>query len=131
MKKIFFVMFAAVVLLGAGCAASQPKPVSEEKNNIITADGVSEITVKAAEFSFDPYIIKLKKGEKVRLILKNVGQYPHNWIIEGLNIQTKTVNGGETDTVEFTADKAGEFGIYCGVGNHRQRGMEGKITVEE
>lgn len=132
MKKIFIVMFAAILLLGAGCAAREPKPsISEEKNNIITADGVLEITVKASEFAFDPYIIGLKKGERVRLILKNTGKYPHDWIIEGLDIRTKTIAGGESDTIEFTADKIGEFPIYCGVGNHREKGMEGKIFVEE
>lgn len=45
-------------------------------------------------------------------------------------VKTKVINGGETDTVEFTPDKAGSFEYYCSVGKHRAMGMKGTVTVE-
>ena len=40
------------------------------------------------------------------------------------------INGGETDSIEFVADKVGTFEYYCSVGQHRSMGMVGKLTVE-
>lgn len=132
MKKILFAMIAAVALLGAGCASinAQQSP-SAENNNAVSQNVVKEITVQANEFSFDPFNITIKKGEQVRLILNNVGKYPHNWVVDELNLKTATIKGGESTTLEFTADKAGTFPVYCSIGTHRAKGMEGKIIVEE
>ena len=54
----------------------------------------------------------------------------HNWTLDEFDAKTDTIQGGETDSVEFTADKAGTFEYYCGVGNHRAQGMVGKLMVE-
>jgi nitrite reductase (NO-forming) len=40
------------------------------------------------------------------------------------------VNGGETTSVEFVADKTGTFEYYCSVGAHRAMGMTGSLVVE-
>ena len=44
---------------------------------------------------------------------------------------TKVIKTGETDTVEFIVDKAGTFEFYCSVGEHRNMGMVGALTVTE
>ena len=37
---------------------------------------------------------------------------------------------GGSATVEFVAEKAGEYTFYCPVPGHREKGMEGKLIVE-
>lgn len=88
-----------------------------------------EIEVSADEYSFSPGAISVKKGEKIRLTFKNTGKLPHNYTIDELGVATKTIGGGQTETIEFTAEKSGTFTYYCGVGNHRSLGMEGKLEV--
>jgi len=54
----------------------------------------------------------------------------HDFVIDEFNVATKMTKTGETDTVEFIADKAGVFEYYCSVGEHRKMGMVGTLTVE-
>ena len=54
----------------------------------------------------------------------------HDWVLDEFNAKTKVIQGGQTDTVEFTASKAGTFEYYCSVGQHRQMGMVGKFIVQ-
>lgn len=95
-----------------------------------TGEQAKEISVEGSEFKFTPNTLSVKKGEKVKLAFKNAGSFPHNVTVNELNVSTNTIGGGETDSVEFTADKTGTFEMYCSVGNHRQRGMVGKVSVE-
>jgi plastocyanin len=91
---------------------------------------VKEVVIEGDEYAFSPKTITLFKGEKVRLTFKNMGTLPHNFIVEGLDITTKTISGGQTDTIEITPEKAGIYPFYCGVGGHKDLGMEGSIVVE-
>ncbi|QQG47612.1 MAG: DUF4330 family protein [Candidatus Woesebacteria bacterium] len=90
----------------------------------------NKITVEASEFAFKPSLISFKKGEKVELIFKNNGQYPHNLTISDINLATKTVSPGGTDTITFTADKTGSFSFMCTIDSHADKGMKGTIVVE-
>ena len=43
---------------------------------------------------------------------------------------SQRIKGGETDVLGFAAPaEPGEYVFYCSVGNHRSRGMEGKLIV--
>jgi len=90
---------------------------------------VKEFTVTGENFSFTPSLITVKKGDRVRIIFKNANGL-HNLIIDEFNVATKTIQGGNQDTVEFTADKTGSFQYYCSVGTHRAMGMWGTLKVE-
>lgn len=87
--------------------------------------------VTGGSFYFSPNEIKVKQGDKVKINFTNAGGF-HNLILETFGVQTKTVKIGESDSIEFTADKKGTFEFYCGVGNgyHRQMGQIGVLIVE-
>jgi nitrosocyanin len=89
-----------------------------------------EVKVVATDFAFSPKTISVKQGEKVKITLTNSGKYPHNLKIDELGMMTKIIKSGETDTVELTASKSGTFSMYCSVGDHRQRGMEGTVSIQ-
>lgn len=91
---------------------------------------VKEIKVSGTDYAFSPASLSVKKGEKVKIVFQNDGKFPHNLVIDELKVTTKTINVGQTDTVEFTADKAGSYSMYCSVDAHRQKGMEGTVSVQ-
>jgi len=95
-----------------------------------TPSDVHEFIMTAKNYEFDPSVITVKKGEKVRLIITATDR-DHGIKIEGYDINQELKKGDPT-TIEFTADKAGTFefkcSVYCGLG-HRK--MKGKLVVEE
>ena len=149
-KKGLLIVVVLVVVLGLGgyLVLSGQKKTQENSSPEVTEgqegfaatsedlqkSGVSEsaieVSVEGNEYSFSPESLSLNKGERVRLTFKNTGKLPHNLTIEGLGISSKTISGGASDTIEFTATEAGIFNFYCSVGNHRGLGMEGSLEVK-
>ncbi len=120
----------AFAIVAAGCGggnddgkANAPSPQASEAAS--DAGAAKAITITANNFSFDQPEIKVKKGEKVSITLKN-GQGMHSIKIDGYGQEIK-----KDKTVTFTADKAGEFKFYCatqcGAGH---ADMIGKLIVE-
>jgi len=103
---------------------------TQEASSMEEEGEVAEITVEGDEYSFSPSELTVNAGQKVRLTFKNVGSQPHNFVVDGVGVASKTITGGGSDTIEFTASESGTFGFYCGVGNHRALGMEGDLEVE-
>ena len=92
-------------------------------------ENVKEFTVAGSPFKFDIKEIRVKRGEKVKIVFKNAAG-THNFSIDELNLKTPVISGGEEAVLEFTADKAGTFEYYCSVGNHKEMGMVGTLVVE-
>lgn len=90
---------------------------------------IKEFVVKGDDFSFDVKEIKVKQGDKVRIVFKNIVGF-HDWKIDEFNAATKKIKAGESDSIEFIADKKGTFEYYCSVGSHRAKGMKGNLIVE-
>lgn len=89
-----------------------------------------EIAVEAGSFYYKPNLIRVKKGEKVKLTLNAVSMM-HDFNIDELSVKVPITRDGTSSTVEFTPTKAGEFEFYCSVGNHRAMGQVGKLIVTE
>ena len=90
---------------------------------------VKEFNITAKQWSFEPAEIVASLGDKVRLNLTSA-DVPHGLAISEYGIN-QFIKPGETATIEFTADKPGEFifycNVYCGEG-HRE--MKGKLIVK-
>lgn len=83
---------------------------------------------KPAQF-FSLKEMRVKKGDKVRVLINTLNGR-HDFVIDELNVKAETPTGVVT-TVEFTADKAGEFVYYCSMPNHRAGGQWGTLIVTE
>lgn len=94
----------------------------------LTGD-VQEIMVSGSNFKFDPNTITVKVNKPVRITFKDIQGF-HNFTIDSLNVQTKTIQSNQEDVVEFTPTKTGAFQFYCSVANHRQMGMQGTLVVQ-
>lgn len=89
-----------------------------------------QFTVEAANFSFSPKEIKVKKGDRVKINFKN-NEGTHDWVLDEFNAKIDPIGSGKEASVLFTADKVGTFEYYCSVGKHRQMGMVGSLIVSQ
>jgi len=111
----------------AGSAETESLP--DSSSQAPSTPAVKEFTVVGKSFSFSPSAMKVNLGDRVRIIFRNEGGN-HDWVIDEFGARTAVLSSGQSQTVEFTADKAGSFEYYCSVGTHRQMGMKGTLTVE-
>lgn len=110
-------------------AIVNPSQASKENENTKANSEVREIEVEGGSFYFKPNEIKVKRGEKVKIVFKSVSMM-HDFVVEELNIRVPITKSGNTSTIEFVAEKIGEFEYYCSVGSHREMGQVGKLIVE-
>jgi len=93
-------------------------------------DGVRVIEVKASQFKFQPDPIVVKLGEKVKLVVTSA-DVTHGLAIGEFKVNL-TIPTQETKTVEFIADQAGSFrvfcSVYCGSGHTH---MQAKLIVQK
>ena len=90
---------------------------------------VKSFTVTGRNFSFTPKEIRVNEGDTVRITFTNGGG-THDFVLDEFDVATKTLQTGQSETVEFVADKAGTYEYYCSIGQHRQMGMVGNLVVE-
>ena len=98
-------------------------------------DGVRVINVKAYQFYFEPEIIVVNKGDRIKLVVDAV-DVPHGFEIEGFNIPDydieTVIRPGIPLELDFYALEAGEWDfictIYCGFGHSN---MKGKWVIKE
>ncbi|MEX2052299.1 MAG: cupredoxin domain-containing protein [Candidatus Paceibacterota bacterium] len=152
MNKIYIVAIILILLIGGAIfwmnANEAQAPVDETivqtendntsgslsntpENDVVAdpAPTVKTFTVLANPFSYTPSVLTVKKGDLVRINFKNEnGQ--HDFVIDGLDVRTSIIKTGEEQTIEFTADKPGNFEFYCSVGEHKALGMVGTLKVE-
>lgn len=115
----------------AGNLVSKTTTQNEEVPGRGTVSIAREITIVASEYKFEPSEIRVKKGETVKLTLKNSGNMPHNWSVEKMmGASIDQVSAGQNGTITITPSQRGTFVTYCSIGQHRKLGMVGKLIVE-
>jgi plastocyanin len=119
---------------GGGAATTQTKETSGGGASSGGGGGEAQTLKLSADpggaLKFDKGTLTAKTG-KVTIVLDNPSSLPHAVEIEGGGIEeaSDTIDQGETTKVTATV-KAGEYEFYCPVGNHKQAGMEGTLTVQ-
>ncbi len=93
-------------------------------------DEVKEIEVRSEGLTFIPAEIRVNRGDTVRITYVNT-RGTHDWTLDEFDAATSRISAGESETIEFVADEAGEFEFYCSVPGHRARGMYGRFIVVE
>ena len=126
-------------LVGQGSEVPQQKSASSQQENAPEASqpeappstdaaNVKEFKITARQFSFEPGIIEVNKGDKVRLVITSM-DVPHGFSIAEYGINER-LDVGKPATIEFTADKEGTFtafcSVFCGSGHSN---MKGKLIV--
>jgi cytochrome c oxidase subunit 2 len=125
-RKLLALM--GMLLLATTVAAQEtpsPPPAKEEPAKM----PVREIKMTAKKYEFNPSEIRVRQGERVRLIIISLDR-THGIEIDAYGIKREIAEGDQT-VVEFTADKPGTFQFkcakWCGFGHS---GMRGTLIVE-
>lgn len=122
MKRLAFLVLVALLSMGllTGCGSSSGQ--THELEVIMGPDGV---------WRFEPDVIEVNKGDTVKLTLVNRDPTTeHTFVINALNVKSKTVYPNETDELTFQAKTAGEYEIVCDIIGHKDAGMVGKLVVK-
>jgi cytochrome c oxidase subunit 2 len=94
-----------------------------------TTPGASKIEMTAKKYEFSPNIVRVKKGDHVRLVITALDR-AHGFKIDDFQIDRKLPKG-EAVTIDFTADRSGTFPIqcseFCGLGHKK---MKGELIIE-
>jgi plastocyanin len=133
---------AAGVLAAAGCGGDDDNggggssggtgtSSDSSSSSSSSGGGGKTLTVTAdpgGAISWDKTSLSAKAG-KVTLKIVNQSSVPHAIEVEGNGVEkaTKTITGGDAGvTVDL---KPGKYEYYCPVGNHKEQGMKGTLTV--
>lgn len=117
---------------------AQPDALAEQKNEAEEADSVPakenepdavEIEMTAKQWEWNPATITVNEGDTVKLNIKNT-DVAHGFAIFEFDVNEK-LPPGKTATVEFVADKKGEYTFFCSVPcGSGHRGMKGTLIVK-
>ena len=117
MRKIFLIGLLVLILIVAGCRGGTTGSFvgqgSYADGSGKLENGVRVVNVKAFQFNFDPNPIIVNKGERVKLIVTST-DVAHGIVIPDYNINVPAPAGKPT-TIEFIADKEGNFPFFCNV----------------
>ena len=136
MNKLFWLVLIIVLAVGGIIILNQKKPAIKQELTTTTTTTTSTTTIPVKEFTmtakkwvFDPSVITVKQGDKVRLKITST-DVTHGFALTEFNVKVDLVPGKE-ETVEFIADKKGEFTFFCSVMcGEGHLDMKGKLVVE-
>jgi plastocyanin len=111
-----------------------------QDSNIYTACGnlpETDVSVVAADFSFDVGEIAVQAGQTITLSLSNEGERSHNIFFSGFDeLNADDERGdrlppGQSRVRQFTFDRPGIYPFYCpvGDGSHLNQGQIGVLRV--
>jgi len=117
---------------GADTSASTTK--TEDGGGGATSGGGGETLKISADpggaLKFDKSSLTAKAG-KVTIEMDNPSDLPHAVEIEGNGVEVAGDTVMKDGVSKATAElKPGDYDFYCPVGNHRDAGMEGTLTVK-
>lgn len=134
-----------LVLALAACGTDEEVGLEETIEEIDEAIGVDtleepgregpppqRVVIQAASYAYQPSEIAVAPGE-VRFIVTNAAEIVHGFEVEGHGMEEAIheIPAGTTDSLTATFEQPGEYEIYCPVDDHRQRGMTGRLVVQE
>jgi plastocyanin/mono/diheme cytochrome c family protein len=83
------------------------------------------ITIVATDNRFDKNALAVPANQSVTLTLNNNGAATHDWAVtvNGREIKTNLLSGGQNQTITFTAAQTGAFEFRCTVHPNEMRGI--------
>ncbi len=123
---------AAVVALLAGCGGDNDENTSAGAATAQSTGGQT-VNISETDYKLDPSDPTVQPGT-VSFNVTNDGGVAHNLEVEGPEGEEELeqdIGPGESDALTVDLSKPGKYEFYCPVGNHRDRGMEGEITVTD
>jgi plastocyanin len=116
---------------GGGEAGATATATQAQETAPAGGGGGETVDMSLTDFALNPANPTVQAGS-VTFNVTNDGQAPHALEVEGPGgeVETETLSGGGSEKLTVDLNEPGSYVIYCPVGNHRQMGMEGQVTVE-
>ena len=132
MRKLLALLVPCAGLLLAACGGGDGNDANTTTAPAaVTRPAAASFDVTETDFKLDPANPKLVRGGLVRFTVRNAGKVEHSLAVEGPNGEVQLARAlapGQRGTLEATLSR-GTYEWYCPIGNHRDEGMEGEITV--
>jgi plastocyanin len=127
MTRALLALAAALVAIGSGACGSGDGNGDQGGGD----SGGQRIEIVGTEFQLEPSEVQLDAPGTYTFVFSNEGGTIHALEVEGHGIEEATGEIEAGETVELTVElpEAGEYELYCPVGNHKDEGMEGTIVV--
>ena len=128
---------AAMATFAAGCGgssdgSSSTAAASSSSTAAQAGGAASNVDISETDFKLNPSDPKVKSGQ-VTFNVSNDGQTVHSLEVEGPNGEEELqsdLSPGQNGVLSVDLSKPGKYEFYCPVGNHKQLGMKGEITVQ-
>ncbi len=127
MRLVLVALFALLATLTlAACGSS-----SSESGTTAPAGGGQTVSIGESEFELDPSSVEVDQAGTVTFMVTNNGSMDHALEVEGQGVEeeTETIEPGETAELTVDLSKEGSYEIYCPIDGHRDKGMEGTLTL--
>ncbi len=117
-------LFAFALLLVAACGGEEAADDAAPTGDPMVVD------IALGEFAIEPSTLALEPGSYTFHVV-NEGGAVHALEVEGPSgeVETEELEPGESADLDVDLSESGEYELYCPVGDHRDRGMEGAVTV--
>jgi len=128
MRRMELLALAVVLLVIAGIPAAVLSYQALARE--VGRDDVLVVIRTVERGGFTPSRIVVKRGQRVRLRLL-ADDVTHGFQLLHLGVDAGAIKTGTIKTVEFTADRTGEFPFYCSVRCSRlHMALMGTLVVE-
>lgn len=104
-------------------------PASPSSSPAASPSAGGEVEISTEDIKFDPKELTIAANTEVKIKVTNKGVLQHDFHVDKLNVTSKLLNGGESDTVTIKA-AAGTYEFWCTVPGHKEAGMVGTLTVK-
>jgi uncharacterized cupredoxin-like copper-binding protein len=139
LRRILLTLAIAVPLVLVACGGDDDEttsaPTTTEAETTAGGGGGGggaggTIDISETEYAIDPADPTVSAGE-VTFNVTNDGGIVHNLEVEGEGVEEVTDDLEPGSSGKLTVDLApGSYELYCAIGNHKDLGMEGTLTVQ-
>jgi uncharacterized cupredoxin-like copper-binding protein len=122
---------AITALAIAGCGGDDNETTATTAASGTPSAGGQTVNISETEYQLDPSDPSVKAGT-VSFKATNDGSIDHSLEVEGPSGEQELeqdLTPGQSGTLTVDLSQPGKYEFYCPVENHRERGMEGEITV--
>ncbi len=135
-RRLLVLAAVAIPLTLAACGDDENQTTAASNTSTETttteapSGGGSAVDISETEFALDPSDPTAEAGT-VTINVINDGATVHDLEVEGNGVEEKTEPIGAGSSAELTVDlAAGDYKIYCTIGDHEEQGMTGTLTVK-
>jgi plastocyanin len=118
-KRLIVLSATAIAILAAGVVgqASRAAPTAQ--------------TIRVTESSYRIKLSARPKAGKVKFVVRNASDDPHDFIVRGggKTVKSRVLAGSSGATVTARLKKGVRYTYWCGVSDHAEEGMRGSFVA--